>query len=360
MLTNVLPFGSAISCAHFQKFSNAIAHIVKFLTNMNNLNYLDDFFFVALMKLLCNNQIKTFLEVCSKINFPVSMEKTFWGTNIIVFLGLMIDTARQIVCIPLEKIEKILMKIDTALARKNKNITQRNLQKLCGHLNFVCKCIVPGRAFTRRLYSRIYLVEKPHHHIDINREMRLDLLTWREFLTNGSTVFNRPFFHFDKNVSSVELDFYTDASKLHGCGGVCGQSWFIMDWNSKFMSTRDPSINYLELFALTIGVVLWIEQFPNRPVTIFCDNMSVIHMVNNTSSRCPHCMILIRIIVLHCLKFNVKLSAEHVLGVRNQFADLLSRHKYKQFWQLARARNRKFAHKPDCIPEQLSCLERLW
>ena len=95
-----LPFGSSISCAHFQAFSNAVAHIVKKKTRKNLINYLDDYFFAALLKLICNAQVQKFLDICALINFPVSMEKTFWGTTQLVFLGLLIDTVAQMVSIP--------------------------------------------------------------------------------------------------------------------------------------------------------------------------------------------------------------------------------------------------------------------
>ena len=50
-----LPFGASISCSHFQRFSNAVKHIVQWRTKKNLVNYLDDFLFAALRKLLCNN-----------------------------------------------------------------------------------------------------------------------------------------------------------------------------------------------------------------------------------------------------------------------------------------------------------------
>ena len=40
-----MPFGTAISCANFQSFSNAVSHIVTFKMTEENINYLDDFFF---------------------------------------------------------------------------------------------------------------------------------------------------------------------------------------------------------------------------------------------------------------------------------------------------------------------------
>ena len=98
-----LPFGSSISCAHFQEFSNGIAHIVRFRTKQDLVNYLDDFFFAALLKLICDGQVETFLQVCKAVNFPVNLEKTFWGSTRIVFLGLLLDTVNQMILIPMEK-----------------------------------------------------------------------------------------------------------------------------------------------------------------------------------------------------------------------------------------------------------------
>ena len=72
-----LPFGASISCAHFQAFSDAIAHIMRYKTGKDNVNYLDDFLFVALLRAMCNGQLDTFLHICEKINFPVSLEENF-------------------------------------------------------------------------------------------------------------------------------------------------------------------------------------------------------------------------------------------------------------------------------------------
>ena len=76
-----LPFGASISCAHFQAFSDAIAFLVKFKTSKRIINYLDDYFFAAICKYLCDQQVQTFIELCNEIRFPVSLEKTFWGST---------------------------------------------------------------------------------------------------------------------------------------------------------------------------------------------------------------------------------------------------------------------------------------
>ena len=60
-LDKFLPFGSSISCKIFQEFSNSVAHLVYFRTKVPLVNYLDDYFFVALLKQACDEQVHVFL-----------------------------------------------------------------------------------------------------------------------------------------------------------------------------------------------------------------------------------------------------------------------------------------------------------
>ena len=142
-----MPFGSSISCAHFQAFSNAIAFVMKKKTGKNNVNYLDDFLFIAFLRWLCNQQVQQFLDLCDEIHFPVAMEKTFWVTTLISFLGMMIDTEKQLILLPREKVKKALLQIGEMVDSKNRKTTVLRIQKLCGLLNFLCRAIFPGRPF---------------------------------------------------------------------------------------------------------------------------------------------------------------------------------------------------------------------
>ena len=180
--------------------------------------------FAALLKWKCNMQVQTFLDICSQINFPVSLEKTFWGTCRLTFLGLLIDTINQYVCIPVEKVEKAVNLIETVLSKESKKVTLNQLQKICGFLNFLGRCVIPGRAFTRRLYA--YTANdklKPHHHIRVNAEMREDLRMWLAFL-NHPSVFCRPFLDYSRILVANEIDMFSDASGRIGMGAICGQS----------------------------------------------------------------------------------------------------------------------------------------
>ena len=174
-----LAFGASISCSHFQHFSNCVAFLLRKRTGRQQVNYLDNCLFAHLQKLLCDAQVGQFMELCQQINFPINMEKTFWGTMLLVFLGLLIDTVTQTVSIPLDKLQNGRHLLDSILTCKSKKITLSQLQKLCGFLNFLGRCIVPGRAFTRRLYAYTSGNLLPHHHIRINQEMRLNMEMWQ-------------------------------------------------------------------------------------------------------------------------------------------------------------------------------------
>ena len=355
-----LPFRASISCSHFQRFSNAVKHIVMFRTKKDLVNYMDDFFFVALMKLICNNQIREFLAVCHEIAFPVSLEKTFWGTTKLEFLGLLIDTINQWVCIPVEKINKAVHLIETTLSKVSRKITLNQLQKICGFLNFIGRCIIPGRAFTRRLYAyTAYKKLKPYHHIRVNAEMQGDLQMWLTFLKH-SAVFCRPFLDYSSTLVADEIDMYSDASGKIGMGALCGKAWMYMLWPTQFIQKYKPSIEYLELYAVTAAVLTWITEFKNRRIILFCDNRSVVDMINMTSTSCKNCMVLIRLIVLKGLIENVRIFARHVEGKKNSYADSLSRDNLKGFHQLSKKNNRTFNKLPTHVPEALLPMDRLW
>ena len=65
-----LPFGHSISCAIFQRFSDALAHLARFRISVKMgipsapiTNYLDDFLFAALLKLACDEALRAFLKL---------------------------------------------------------------------------------------------------------------------------------------------------------------------------------------------------------------------------------------------------------------------------------------------------------
>ena len=356
-----LPFGASISCSHFQRFSNCIAHIITFKTGKPLINFLDDYLFAALMRVACNEQVKVFMDVCQKIRFPFSEEKTYWGTNHLTFLGLLLDTLNQCVCIPAEKIEKAKSMIGDILAKgNNAKVTMKQLQKICGFLNFLSRCVVPGRVFTRRLYAYTSGANlKPHHHIRINKEMRLDLTMWYTFICHP-TIYCHPFMDFSEVLVAEKIFLYSDTSGKIGWGVISDKDWMHGTWNKVFLEDKNPSIEYLELFALLAGVIKWLHKYRNCRIVLYCDNQSVVDMVNSNSSTCKNCMILIRLLVLKSMIENVRIFAAHVRTARNTFTDLLSRNKIQAFKTYAEKVGHEVSDSPSNPPDQVWPMEHLW
>ena len=302
------------------------------------------------------------LKVCEDINFPVALEKTYWGTNLLTFLGLLLDTQKQVIYVPVDKLDKALNWVNFFLNKKNKKATVLEFQKLCGILNYLCRCIVPGRAFLRRLYviqgglnAQVKL--KPHHHVKITEEHRLYLLIWKEFLEAPESLY-RPFME-TVALNAQEIDMFSNASGNYALdfGAYCGPEWVYGQWDTGFYNQVNPSIEYLELYAVLVGVLNWIHIFANRRIVLFCDNESVVHMINNSSSNCKNCMVLMRLLFAECIFRNVRLYAKHVRTNDNVKADALSRLDLKRFTRLAYG---SMNQSPSEIPKEIWPMHKLW
>ena len=248
--------------------------------------------------------------------------------------------------------------IDMFLNKRNRKATVLQFQKLCGNLNFLCRCIIPGRAFLRRLYAATANTNlKQHHHVRITNEYRLDLLTWKCFLGRQES-FCRGFME-QGILDATVLDMYSNASHNFslGFGAFCGTEWTHGQWDKNFCEEVQPSIEYLELFAVAVGVLNCLKLFRNKRIVLFCDNEAVVSMINNSTSKCRNCMILIRMIVLESLVCNTRVFARYVKSKDNGKADALSRLQMDKFWRLAKGEMNRSETK---IPDFLWLMQIIW
>ena len=274
----------------------------------------------------------------------------------IIFLGMLLDGDELCLAISEEKRNKARHQLNNIINKRT--TTVKDLQSLTGLLNFLTKAIVPGRAFTRRLFTKIpayiYGLQqrriklKFFHHVTVDREFRSDCQMWLSFLDysqRDKRVLCHPFIDFEKTqVTSRELNFYTDASAKEtlGFGALYQNQCTFGIWEKDFVKTMKPSIEYLELYAVCIGIFCWGHQLKNVRVTIFCDNQAVVQMINNTISSCKNCMYLIRMLDLDGIKYNRRLFAKYVKIYENDLADALSRQQFTRFWKLAPRSMNKF------------------
>ena len=76
-------------------------------------------------------------------------------------------------------------------------------------------------------------------------------------------------------------------------------------------------------------------SWANSSVCFFTDNEALVTIINKQTSREPSVMVLMRKLVLSCLRYNIQFTARHVPGRDNTLADKLSRCQVDEFLTLA-------------------------
>ena len=366
-----LPFGASISCALYQMFSNALRHIalhrckVRQVIQIAITNYLDDFLLMALRMTVSNTAVQILIEVFQVVGCPLSHEKTEFATDLITFLGVLLNGRHRLLHIPIDKKVKAINLLKWAIQRHKETI--KFVQKLTGMLNFLHHVIVPGRVFTRCMYAKLKpaagKVLKQHHHIWLDREFIMDCHIWLSFLADdvSDSQLCRPFVDFTEDGPSAELTYLASDASLNpdfGMGAVYGNQWMYMQWPQGFVKKYSPSIEFLELYALVAAIMTWNTDtgLRNTRATVLCDNEALVHMINNSSSSCRQCMKLLRLLVVDNLKCNRRIFAKHIRTQLNILPDSLSRMNFKRFWKNTHKTMNKV---PDSVTARLLPIERV-
>ena len=362
------PFGASISCANFQALSEALRHITEVLMGIPHsvTNYLDDFLFYSLTRGGANYMVRTFLTICKNIGFPVSLEKMEWGTFTITFLGIILNGKKYCLAIPEEKVVTALSMVSKMM--DSKKTTVKQIQRLVGTLNFLKKVIQPGRPFMRRMYAKYARIVnrdsklsklKHYHHVTVDREFKNDCQVWRLFLLHQS-AFALPMTDFDLNtVHTTDVGFYTDASRAiaKGVGCVFGTQFTWGIWEAGYIDRCQPSIAYLELYALCVGIFTWQEELKNIKMIAYCDNIAVRDIVNQLSGKDMNSMYLIRLLTLNNLIHNRMLKVIYLNMKKNNLANALSRREIDRFFSLARP---KMSRRLSQLPKEIWPPSKIW
>ena len=194
----------------------------------------------------------------------------------------------------------------------------------------------------------------------VDAEFKKDCQVWIDFLSDqSSTGVCRPMINLAESVVATDIGFSSDASAKAslGFGCVLGDKWTYGMWEPGFIKTFTPSIEYLELYALVAGIMTWQYELCNIRMFVHCDNQAVVSMINNLSSSCPNCMILIRMLVLNGLKYNRRIFAVYLSTKANYLVDSLSRGKIRKFLSLAPSTVNSY---PDKVSPVIWPPSRIW
>ena len=140
-------------------------------------------------------------------------------------------------------------------------------------------------------------IKQPYHFVRLNAGFYKDLSMWEVFLTNWNGI---SLFLESEQTSSPSLQLFTDAADSIGFGGYLAGQLFHSHWlpEQKINKTTGISIAWQELYPIYLACCLWGSQGTTKRIVFFCDNESVVQILNQKTSKCPKIMDLLRLIVL--------------------------------------------------------------
>ena len=306
-----LPFGFRHGSVFFQRCMDAVRYIMKEHFNYPNLyNYIDDLIYIGLPGHI-HDSYNALTVLLGELGLDISLSKLVAPTTVATCLGIEVDTVNRILRIPDEKLAEI-RHMAQSYAKKNK-VTKTQLQSLLGSLLYITKCIKPARYFLNRM---LHLLRASHEttHIVLDQHFHRDLNWFNTFLIqyNGVTFY-------DNHV--VQYTVHLDAS-LQGLGGVCQNMVYALPIPLGFMQY---SIVHLEILNLVVAIKLWASVWRDKVIEIKCDNMAVVEVIRTGWARDKILATCARNIWLLTSMFNVQLVVNHIPGLCNVTADLLSR-----------------------------------
>jgi hypothetical protein len=284
-LDGYLQFGMMNACEVFNRVGRALVRMMMRRGHKCIVVYVDDFIMV------CENQAMawyvywTLRLLLRKLGFQVNPKphKCIPPCQALEFLGIELDSVSMKARLSESKLHATLALVRPALS--SSSITRRNLDKLNGKLNWVCKVVYGGRTFVRRLIDTQWSVARPHHHIRISSSVRLDLQWWLDFLPqfHGQTelIPSRP---------SSLFDFSTDASSSYGYGAFILGGYFSLTFVQAAALFEDAPvqsapIHIHELYVVLIVCCLYSAALPGQHLRIYFDKTIVVSAVNTGTAK---------------------------------------------------------------------------
>ena len=328
-----LPFGLRSAPFLFNQLASALHWILSNNYQLSNLiHYLDDFLILERTCTKCQQSKHTMINLCHRLQIPLSWEKLEGPSNRISFLGIEIDTTAWVLRLPDDKLKALLYEL--TLWSDRKTCSKRQLLSLIGKLSYATKVMPAGRIFLRRLIDLSTHVRALHHHLHLNSQARADILWWHTLLPtwNGSAPILEPTWS-----SSSSLHLFTDASATHGFGAYYNGSWFRGPWlpHQQTDSAAGISITWQELYAIVVATMAWGHLWSGRRILFHCDNLAVVEIWRRHSSRVPAIMCLVRKLYFVAAINNFHVRVSHIQGTDNTIADALSRNDLTTFRKLA-------------------------
>ena len=308
----VAAFSWVHGSSSFQLAADAITYITE-RHGFKTFAYIDDFILVT-EKNIANQAFHILFNLFEELGLPMNRDKRTTPTHKLTCLGITIDLHENTLSIDPLKLGGIYM--DCIKVLHKKFISKRALQSLSGKLLYLHKCVKPARTFVNRILT-VFRKHQDKSKILISEEFRQDVKWFTTFLPhfNGITILKKEPIR-DSNTLHI------DAS-LTGLGGVWGHRVYSTPIYP--ISDFELKIVHLEMFNILLSLRTWGDFWQHSTVSLFCDNLAVVQVVETSKTKDPFLAACIRNIWLITAALDINLEVSHIRGADNHIADLLSR-----------------------------------
>lgn len=332
-----LPFGLKSSPPIWECFGRAYCWTATARLGIPDLHrYVDDLLAVGPpgKPSVLSARIRLLIDLAEWLGIPIALDKLLSEgspSTRAVYLGVLIDTVAGTLSLPTAKLHAL--RIDIAAWRKRAVATVRDIQRLVGRLAFVCRIVVAGRPFLRRLISLISDTDahstRALRFVRLSTDFHADLQWWHHFLGDwsGSSYMLNALWQ-----PPCGVECFTDASEL-GSGVVWGQHWFSLPHPPEIVAIAADtdgggrSMPVLEAFAILAAATAFGARWSGQRVTLHCDCQPVVAALaaDRLSSRSRPLMRVVRAILAIAARHSFALRVVHIAGTANVLADALSR-----------------------------------
>ena len=144
------PFGLQSAPLLFTALGDAIQWVSLELGAMWVGHYIDNFVTIGPAGTeVCGSNLHHLKGTCGRLGMPLDEAKEEGPTAVLTFLGIEVDSTRQIIRLPEDKLEA--MQSSLKHWRGMKSCRKRDLLSIIGSLSHACKAVRAGRSFLRRL-----------------------------------------------------------------------------------------------------------------------------------------------------------------------------------------------------------------
>ena len=315
-----MPFGLNDAARAFTKTMKQSAAKVRAL-GFKVLGYSDDWILAAQTRLLCLKQSRFLVTFLQKLGFRINLEKSSLApSQIKEWLGFVIDSRSMTISLPQKKIDNLIEKAQDLKA--GMRVTLREISQFLG----LCNSSKPA------------VLQAPLHYCSIQRLLIRNL---RRFLNpcqpDYLTVVTLD------TPSIQDLDWWIQEMKLNCTRKICTPqpSFLISTDSSDFAwgaiqnqvkiqglwrnSQLGWHINIKELMAAFLALQLLVPNCRNVHVQPSLDNTTAVAYLNHQGgTKSVQLSALATEMWCWCLERSIYLSAIHIPGLKNLFADPLS------------------------------------